>query len=94
MNPRNRLLLLLLLIVSLILIILLVIYLNNKDGFETKKETIYDDKFQLVISRFNEDLEWLKNHPFTDFTSIVIYNKGFLVLKQGFAGIKIQKYCN
>ena len=31
---------------------------------------------QLVISRYNEDLEWLKEFPFTLFTDIIIYNKG------------------
>lgn len=64
-------------IISLILIITLVIYLNTKDGFENKNEKkVEDTNFQLVISRFNENLEWLKNPPFTDFTNIVIYNKG------------------
>jgi hypothetical protein len=76
MKLRNR--ILWLCMASLILIIAVFIYLNNKDGFQNKKEPskMKDDNFQLVISRFNENLEWLKNPPFTDFKNIVIYNKG------------------
>jgi hypothetical protein len=33
------------------------------------------NNIELVISRYNEDLEWLKNEPFNDIP-IIIYNKG------------------
>lgn len=70
-------------IILSIVIISFIIFITNKDGFQSenknKKEDDDehdDDQFQLVISRFNENLEWLKNPPFNDFTNIVIYNKG------------------
>lgn len=67
---------------SILLIVMLafIVYKNNKDGFENenknKNENKNDGHFQLVISRFNENLEWLKNPPFNEFSNIIIYNKG------------------
>jgi hypothetical protein len=30
---------------------------------------------EIVVARYNEDLEWLKHHPFNEF-DVIIYNKG------------------
>jgi hypothetical protein len=35
----------------------------------------YNPNIQIVVSRYNEDLEWLKNEPFNKY-SVVCYNKG------------------
>jgi hypothetical protein len=40
----------------------------NIEKFETKQ-------VELVVSRYNEDLEWLKNEPYTKY-DVIVYNKG------------------
>lgn len=55
----------------ILLFTFLITYYNNSynEGMETTKH------IELVISRYNEDLNWLEDEPFNKYTSIV-YNKG------------------
>ena len=63
------------LILLLILIIICVLYFNNTyENYEINNNINYNN-IELVVSRYNEDLEWLKNEPFNDI-KITIYNKG------------------
>lgn len=72
-----------LIIVLLLLIIMFILYSCScsysyssvkREGFENqnKKKSV-----EIVISRYSEDLEWLKTEPFNSYScSITIYNKG------------------
>ncbi len=40
-----------------------------------RKEPMSHDRIELVIARYNEDLEWLKDEPFSKYP-VIIYNKG------------------
>jgi hypothetical protein len=51
-----------------LLIIANICFYKNKEGF-TENET------ELVIARYNEDLEWIKNEPFNKY-KYTVYNKG------------------
>jgi hypothetical protein len=54
----------------LIVLWLILILIHNR------KETMHDKvDMELVVSRYNEDLEWLKDEPFNQYPCI-IYNKG------------------
>jgi hypothetical protein len=42
----------------------------------TQKETLENNiNLQIVIARYNEDLEWLKEEPFNQYP-VIVYNKG------------------
>lgn len=42
----------------------------------TQKEALKNNKnLQIVIARYNEDLEWLKEEPFNQYP-VIVYNKG------------------
>jgi len=55
-------------IISFLLILSLTQYCYNTEKFET-------NEVELVISRYNEDLEWLKNEPYNKY-EVIVYNKG------------------
>ena len=57
----------------ILLAIIISIYLSNKPiiSFFNNNFKNYD----LVISRYNEDINWVKNEPFNQF-NIICYNKG------------------
>ena len=43
---------------------------------QKRQETMQDKvDIELVVSRYNEDLEWLKDEPFNQYPCVV-YNKG------------------
>jgi hypothetical protein len=49
---------------------------TQKETLETlEKNREKDPKIQIVIARYNEDLEWLKEEPFDKYP-ILLYNKG------------------
>ena len=52
----------------LLFFMILMIYSYQKEGFENKD-------ILIVVSRYNEQLEWMKEEPFSNYKSIV-YNKG------------------
>ena len=54
-------------LISLLLIVL-VYSIITVESFES-------NEVEIVISRYNEDLEWLKDKPFNEYNTI-IYNKG------------------
>lgn len=56
---------------------LYLVYAMEKPFFNKsqKIEGFEDSHIELVISRYNENLEWLKDEPFSKYTQI-IYNKG------------------
>lgn len=60
---------------KLIIIIIIIIILLSFINFETFTDTELDDDIIMVISRYNEDLEWLKEEPFNKYP-VIIYNKG------------------
>ena len=39
------------------------------------KEGLINSNIEIVVSRYNEDLEWLNNKPFSEFP-VICYNKG------------------
>ena len=55
-------------IYAIILLLLLVLYGKYKEGFDLNSNVI-------VVSRYNEKLDWLKDEPFNKY-SVIIYNKG------------------
>ena len=62
------------LILILILILFFIIfYINNYKIFREKYDNI--NNINIVIARYNEKLEWLKEEPFNKYNYIV-YNKG------------------
>lgn len=63
-------LLIILLLVFFSILILLYLTSYNYENFDTN-----DKNIEIVIARYNEDLEWLKNEPFNKFP-VTIYNKG------------------
>lgn len=65
----NKYTLIITLIINLIFIITLFTILN------IKKRKNEDTKIELVVSRYNENLEWLKNEPFNKYP-VICYNKG------------------
>jgi hypothetical protein len=51
---------------------------NEKDNEEDNEEdtnNVSTQNIEILIARYNEDLEWLKNKPFSSYP-ITIYNKG------------------
>lgn len=63
-------------LLSILLFVVIVVFIIKLHLFLTI-ETFDNntDSIQLVISRYNEDLEWLKDEPFSKYNNI-IYNKG------------------
>ena len=61
-------------IIIVILILLLLIYynINNEINNEFTNENV---TIEMVIARYNENLDWLEQEPFNSYNSIV-YNKG------------------
>jgi hypothetical protein len=49
---------------------------NKREGLTSKSNQPSSKTIELVISRYNEDLQWMKNEPFDDYPNIIIYNKG------------------
>jgi hypothetical protein len=62
-----------LLILISILFFLIIIY-NKKENYDNT-DTNVNANIEIVIARYNEDLNWLKDKPFNKYKSIV-YNKG------------------
>jgi hypothetical protein len=59
-----------------ILLFLIQFLTTQKETLETlEKNREKDPKIQIVIARYNEDLEWLKEEPFDKYP-ILLYNKG------------------
>ena len=72
MNKFNKKILVILFL--LILLILLIFYSINK----ISKKEFFENRIidlEIVVSRYNEDLEWLKEEPFNKY-SVKCYNKG------------------
>jgi hypothetical protein len=61
-------------IIFLIIVILLSFAYDNTNI--AYSENFANNNYQIVVSRYNENLEWLKNEPFNLCKNIVIYNKG------------------
>jgi c-di-AMP phosphodiesterase-like protein len=61
-----------LIFIIIILFLFLIYFIFIKENFEhdTKQNNI-----EIIVSRYNEDLEWLKDEPFNKYP-IIIYNKG------------------
>jgi hypothetical protein len=60
-------------ILFLILFIFVIIWYGG--GYKCRDGMTSGKKIELVIARYNEDLNWLKNDPFNKYSAIV-YNKG------------------
>ena len=71
----NQFIWLVVVVVGVILFILGMKWLLQFLRETTTKEGL-NKSVQLVISRYNEDLEWLKSEPFNEFPNVLIYNKG------------------
>jgi len=55
---------------AVLLLLIIILYSKyNKEPFDNEKNIV------LIISRYNENLEWLKEEPFNKYP-IIIYNKG------------------
>lgn len=63
------------LIVIIIISILLVSIYFGCSRHCNKREGL-SKSIELVVSRYNEDLNWMKNEPFNDYPNVIIYNKG------------------
>jgi len=63
------------LIPLLLSIVLLMLYIFSIESMENGPVTNVPVDIQLVVSRYNEDLEWLKEEPFNKYP-VIIYNKG------------------
>jgi len=78
MNKKYK-IILLILILCLYLIYHYKKYKNNKNNktyiLRSNNKEDYNIEIELVISRYNEDLEWLKEEPFNKYPS-TCYNKG------------------
>jgi hypothetical protein len=64
--------------VCFIFIFLCVLFLGGVQYFflSSQKESLENKtNLQIVIARYNEDLEWLKEYPFNEYP-IIVYNKG------------------
>ena len=59
-------------ILLLLTIICLCIFFSPKNS---KKEGL-TKSVELVVARYNEDLNWMKNEPFDHYPNVIIYNKG------------------
>jgi heme/copper-type cytochrome/quinol oxidase subunit 2 len=69
-------------IITIIVIIILFVtqfeYFNDMSSIDTddaNNKLLTSDDIILIIARYNEDLEWLKEEPFNKYDAIV-YNKG------------------
>lgn len=51
---------------------ILILFPSKKDGFSDKLNL---DDIEIVISRYNEQLDWIEESPFNDI-DITVYNKG------------------
>lgn len=60
-------------IIICFLILILYFISQSKENMENKEET--SGNIELVVSRYNEDLEWLKSPPFNKYP-VTCYNKG------------------
>lgn len=61
-------------IILLILILIFIFYKLNNDNNHSNLKNL-TKTIEIVVSRYNESLEWMNEHPFNKFTYI-IYNKG------------------
>ena len=59
-------------IIIIIIILGIFLYLNKNTIFE---KFIINNKIEIVISRYNETLEWLNEEPFNKYP-VIVYNKG------------------
>jgi len=63
-------------ILVLFIIFLLYFYFFNNTYYQKKQFENKDDKtIEIVVARYNEDLTWLNNSPFSKYP-VVCYNKG------------------
>jgi hypothetical protein len=56
-------------IILFIILIFLIIYNKNNENFKNT------NNIELVVSRYNENLNWLNDNPFNDYP-VICYNKG------------------
>lgn len=56
--------------IAVLLLLISIMYFNyNKENFDNNNNIV------IIISRYNENLEWLKEEPFNKYP-VIIYNKG------------------
>ncbi len=61
-------------IVLIIIIIILCVFINKNKLFN-KPENFENNDIEIVVARYNEDLEWLREKPYSTIP-VIIYNKG------------------
>lgn len=62
---------------NIIIFLLIIIIISIISAIKTiRKREEMQKSVEIVISRYNEDLNWLKEEPFNNYTNITIYNKG------------------
>jgi hypothetical protein len=67
------------LMIIIIIIIIIILFITQFEYFidicSTANKLLESDDIILIIARYNEDLEWLKEQPFNKY-DVIIYNKG------------------
>lgn len=63
------------LIIYFIFAFIITYNIANKSSYEQFVDDDPDKRYELVVARYNEDVDWLKKEPFNQF-NIILYNKG------------------
>lgn len=68
-------------ILTIIIIIIIIILSKKKNNIErienlNKYDNSLFENIEIVIARYNENIEWINKPPFNKFKSIICYNKG------------------
>ena len=75
---KNKLIIVAIIIIIIIVISAFVYYSNHKCSVYRKKiieKMTNNSHIEIVVSRFNEDLSWLNEEPFSNYP-VICYNKG------------------
>ena len=54
---------------------LIMLFFKKILDFKYYKEAFSDKKIEIVIARFQENIDWLNNYPFSQYP-VIVYNKG------------------
>lgn len=73
---QNNYILFLLLTIIFSLFVSIFFLKNRKEGMESNDQKKMQKSVELVVARYNEDLNWMKQDQIDKYSNVTIYNKG------------------
>lgn len=77
MNIKTKSIVLIILYIILSIILYFYLFKNDKENFinlSNRSDDLDANSYDVVLSRYNEDISWIKNKPFSEL-NIICYNK-------------------